>query len=230
MSYIRRAMRFRATMLMKRRVSSIISYFDMLIPDHGLIRCVYSNRAIVAPDVERSSHPTPLQVAAAAGRGIKTIVNLRGACINSSCLLSQKACEDYGIKLVRFKIVSRKLPTRKTIFAARDLFNSVEYPILMHCKSGADRVELMSALYLLVHAGLPVETARRRLSIRFGHVRRAKTGILDFFLESYQKANTEEKIDFLSWVKYRYDPVMLRKTFRSSRWADVLVTHLLRRE
>ena len=66
---------------------------------------------------------------------------------------------------------------------ARDLFNSIEKPALMHCKSGADRAGLMAALYVLIHCKKPVAEAMKQLSLRYLHVRQAKTGMLDSFLK-----------------------------------------------
>jgi len=57
------------------------------------------------------------------------------------------------VKGCRFRMVS-------------NLFGTLEYPILMHCKSGADRVGLMSALYLHTRHGVPISEARRQLSLR----------------------------------------------------------------
>ncbi len=38
---------------------------------------------------------------------------------------------------------------------ARALFDRIEYPALFHCKSGADRVGLMAALYLFFKEASP---------------------------------------------------------------------------
>ena len=119
------------------------------------------------------------------GRGIRTIVNLRGEVGTSTYAFEQQACEDAGLKLVDFRIRSRAAPDRAELLAARDLFANVEYPMLMHCKSGADRVGLMSALYLHVRHGVPIEQAKRQLSLRYGHIRQADTGVLDYFFERY---------------------------------------------
>src|SRR5690606_29636541 len=93
--------------------------------------------------------------------------------------------QDAGLKLVDFRVRSRAAPTREEVLAARDLFASVEYPMLMHCKSGADRVGLMSALYHHTRHGVPIPEARRQLSLRYGHIRQADTGVLDHFFEAY---------------------------------------------
>lgn len=206
------------------------AYFDMLIFDHGIFRLLYANRCAIDTGVERSNHPTPGQVKAAAQRGVKTIVNLRGANDFGSYILEQEACRKYRVELVDFRIFSRDLPRKETIFRARELFACVEYPILMHCKSGADRAGLMSVLYLLVHKQEPVERALAQLSLKYGHVRQAKTGILDFFFESYRDFDRRTPTPFLEWVDKYYDYETLRKEFRSNRWANALVDKVLGRE
>ena len=51
---------------------------------------------------------------------------------------------------------------------------------MMHCKSGADRAGLMAALYLLI-AKQPAREAVKQLTWKYGHVKQAKTGVLDAF-------------------------------------------------
>ena len=52
----------------------------------------------------------------------------------------------------------------------------LEYPVLVHCKSGADRAGLFAALFLILREGATVAEAREELSPRYGHFRHAKTG------------------------------------------------------
>ena len=54
--------------------------------------------------------------------------------------LERAACERHGIKLVNFQVRSRAAPSKQELRAIRELFDRVEYPMLMHCKSGADRI------------------------------------------------------------------------------------------
>ena len=56
--------------------------------------------------------------------------------------MQREACERHGLKLVEFVLRSREAPDRATVLAARDVFASIEYPAVMHCKSGADRAGL----------------------------------------------------------------------------------------
>ena len=55
--------------------------------------------------------------------------------------------------------------------------------MVMHCKSGADRAGLMSALYLILNQNVSVDKAKNQLSFKYLHLKHAKTGILDAFLK-----------------------------------------------
>src|SRR5262249_10127822 len=119
---------------------------------------------------------------------------------------------------------------RDEILGVRDLFNRVEYPILLHCKSGADRAGLMSVLYRLVKEGESVEEAKKELSLRYGHFRHADTGILDYFFERYIEYNKRHPIGFFDWVEKVYDPMELRHSFHANTWSKHFVNLALRRE
>ena len=123
-------------------LNKAIDYFDLFFVDHHFFRAVYANRHQIAPGVWRSAQPGPAQIASFARKGIKTIVNLRGERDCGSYRLEVEACQRNGIKLVNFQLRSRMVPTVEVIHEARALFNELEYPILLHCKSGADRAGL----------------------------------------------------------------------------------------
>lgn len=80
---------------------------------------------------------------------------------------------------------ARRAPTREELKTAIELFDRIEYPMLMHCKSGAERTGLMSILYLLLKEGVPLAEARRQLSARYGYFRHTTAGILDLLFEHY---------------------------------------------
>lgn len=206
------------------------AYLDMLFVDHGVFRTLWKSLHPLSPKMWRSNQPGPLQIAKLKRMGIKTIVNLRGARSSGTYALEAEAARKAGITLVNFGVGSREAPRAELIHAAKDLFDTIEYPALMHCKSGADRVGLMSVLYLVLHEGRPVEEALRQLSLRYGHIRQGKTGILDHFFEAYLISNANQKIAFLDWVDQAYDREACKASFMSTWWANVLVDKLLRRE
>jgi protein tyrosine/serine phosphatase len=203
----------------------------MWLVDHGFIRDIYWNAHRISARAWRSAQPSPRHLRRARDMGVRTIVNLRGRRDNcGSYVLERAACERLGLTLVNFPIRSRGALARETILAAADLFPTLEYPVLFHCKSGADRAGFMAVLYQFLHEGVPLDSATRQLSLRFGHVKQAKTGVIDHFFATYAKVSKETGIAFRDWVSTVYDPQALEAEFRENRLAKLLVDRILRRE
>ncbi len=205
-------------------------YVEMLLLDHLFVRVLFPNRHRLAADAWRAAQPLPYQLRHVKDMGVRTIVNLRGNAATTTARQEQAACQRLGLGYVDFRLRSRDAPTREELHGLRRLFETVEHPVLLHCKSGADRAGLASAIYLHVMEGVPIEEARRQLSLRFGHVRHADTGILDAFFERYLDHAAREPIPFFDWVDRHYDAAELKRSFRSSGWASRIVGNLLRRE
>lgn len=202
----------------------------MLLLDHLIVRLVFPNRHRLSSEAWRAAQPLPHQIRDLKRRGVRTVVNLRGATDTSTYAFEQTACREAGLALVDFAVRSRAAPTRAEVLAARDLFSSVQYPILLHCKSGADRAGLMSALYLHTRHGVPISQARRQLSLRFGHIRQADTGVLDEFFEAYLAHAAAHPIDFYDWVETVYDPKDVYERLHAKGWANRIVDKVFRRE
>jgi protein tyrosine/serine phosphatase len=227
---IRRRIEAAMPLWAQKAVGRSFEYFDLVFLDHHIFRFVYSNLHEVAPGVWRSSQPAPYQIRKYKRRGIKTIINLRGVRDCGSYRLEAAACQKQGIRLIDFTTHSRAAPPAELVRRAEEMFRDIEYPVLLHCKSGADRAGLMSALYLILHEKRPAEEAIGQLSLRYGHIKQADTGILDRFLETYIAANRLAPVAFSQWVATAYDREQLRQTFKTKTWANTLVNRLLRRE
>ena len=206
------------------------SWLDMLVIDHGLFRFVYLNKHRLSDTAWRSAQPAPHQIATAARRGIKTIINLRGERTCGSYWLEQAACARHGLALVNYQVRSRAAPSKEELRGARQLLATVEYPILLHCKSGADRAGLMSVLYQHLQHGVPIAKAKAELSLSYGHIRQSDTGILDAFFERYLSDTAAQPMAFYDWIEQVYDPNELKASFRAKGWANRLVNGILRRE
>lgn len=220
----------RAPALVRVRANKALDYFDLFFVDHHIFRAVYSNRHRIAPGVYRSAQPSPGQIAILARKGIKTIVNLRGERNCGSYRLQVEACRRHGIKLVNFPLQSRMVPPAQVIHEARKLFQELEYPILFHCKSGADRVGLMSAFFMYMKEGQPMEEAIKQLSLKFGHFRKSETGVLDYLFQRYLADSSADPMTFFEWIETRYDPAEIKRDFKSHGWANILVDRALQRE
>ena len=66
--------------------------------------------------------------------------------------------------------------------------------------------------------------------LRYGHIRQAKTGVIDFFYEQYLKAEAETGIGFREWIETVYDRDALNASFKANWAAKVLVDRILQRE
>ena len=69
-----------------------------------------------------------------------------------------------------------------------------------------------------------------QLSLKYLHVKQGKTGMIDFFFETYLAETKQSGKPFLDWVSEDYDPERVKATFLSDWWANVLVDRILRRE
>jgi protein tyrosine/serine phosphatase len=206
------------------------AWINMLLIDHGVFRLIYLNKHRVSEQVWRTAQPAPHQIEALAKEGVRTIVNLRGGREHGSWQLQKETCDRLGISLIEFVVRSRGAPDRKTLLNARDFFDSVEYPAVIHCKSGADRAGFMAALYLILHEGRSVDEAQSQLHVRYGHFRFSKTGILDAFFDLYRREGEAEGMSFLTWLETVYDAETLEREFRPGFWSNLLVDKIMRRE
>lgn len=206
------------------------TWLDMLFKDHQVLRLAYNGRHRLSDRMWRANQPAPFQLRQLRDKGIRTVINLRGARDCGSYVLEREACARLGLTLIDFPVNSRAAPKPEYLRGAVELFRTVDYPAVMHCKSGADRVGLMSTLYLFVHEGRPLDEAMGQLHWTYGHFRQSKTGIIDFFFETYRNYNAITPTPFMTWVDERYDAERLRIAFRAQWWWSLLVDRALRRE
>lgn len=206
------------------------AYRDLTWGDHGFLRLRFSNLHPIGGDMYRANQPSPKQIAKYADMGIKTIINLRGESPKGFYLLEKEACEQHGITLIDYRMYSRDVHTVEAIIGARDLFETIEYPALMHCKSGADRTGIMGVLYKHFHLDEPIEQALEQLRFRYLHVKHGKTGMLGFFFNEYLDYKKDNDISFIDWVENVYDPADVKARFME-QWSGNPVTEvILRRE
>ncbi|MCW5724792.1 MAG: dual specificity protein phosphatase family protein [Maricaulaceae bacterium] len=199
--------------------------------DHGLLRVHWTNMRPVGGQMWRSNQPSPARLEQLAQQGFKTILNLRGTQPGRSYYeLEREACARLGLEMIDMPWGSREAPYVERIESALEIFSRIEYPALMHCKSGADRAGIVSVIYLIAHESRPFEEAMTHLSLRYHHVKQGKTGMLDHFFDLYRQANAQRPIDFMDWVRTEYDRQACHDGFMASWWGSFITEKLLRRE
>lgn len=204
--------------------------------DHGIFReLFYANVHRICAQAYRAAQPAPWQLKRYQKRyGIRSVVSIRGSGWHEPHVrLETEACQALGLAFHSFHgFGSRELPSREALNQAKALFTQLDYPVLFHCKSGADRAGFMSVLFLHWHQGVPLQQALKQLRLfPFGHIRHANTGILDHFFDSflaYQQQHPD--CDLLTWINSVYDPDAVMHSFKPWYSLSWVVDKLLRRE
>ena len=207
------------------------SFVSSVLFDANLVREAFTNAHWLGPDLVRTNQPSPEQLSYWQRRGVRTVINLRGQRDEAYYWLEKDACARLGLTLIDAPLDSRDPPDRDRIDRARDLFRTIEYPALIHCKSGADRAGMMAVLYRHFHLGEPISAAMTELGKRTLHSREGLTGVLDYTLEKYVDEVEPTGVSFEDWVASdAYDPKAIRAGFKAGWWGKLVVDRLLKRE
>ncbi len=132
---------------------------------------------------------------------IKSIINLRGKNENEGWYIEEKAlCSEKNLECYDIPLTAQRLPTKEEVLRVLHILETAEYPVLVHCRRGADRSGFVSALYLYAIKKEELEDAIKQLSfLKFGHIRSE----LDCFFELFEKSGNG--MTFHEWVGVRYD-------------------------
>lgn len=208
----------------------MLAWVDSLFIDHAIFRLIWSNLAPVAPGVlYRCNHPTPARLRRLQRTlGIRSVINLRGKTQSGSDALSRDAADRLGLGFYDMALESRGAPQVDRVLRLHEIFQTIPAPAIVHCKSGADRAGIASALWVLLHGGTAA-AALAHLSWRYGHVKQARTGILDAFILRYQREGEGRK-SFLDWVREDYDEAALKRDFHANGLASFVNDWILAHE
>jgi protein tyrosine phosphatase (PTP) superfamily phosphohydrolase (DUF442 family) len=162
--------------------------------------------------VLRSAQPTARLAEWIRDYRLRSILNLRGGSLADPWYAAEvttaRAC---GVSFQDLPLSATRRPSRRELLALIDLLQGSPYPLLIHCKSGADRTGLATALYLMVVRGESPEQAERAFSLGFGHVPFGGPEHLHEPVREYAswlkvrgQPHTSDR--FLNWLKSEYGP------------------------
>jgi hypothetical protein len=169
------------------------------------------NLAVVDPDrVIRSAQPTSQLSRWIDEFHLRSVLNLRGGNKSDWWYKSEVAtAQAHAVAFYDLPLAATRRPTRRELLLVIDVLSRCSYPLLIHCKSGADRTGLVSALYLMIERNQSPETAENAFALRFGHIPFLGTEHLHEPLHEYAAwlkdrglAHSPER--FRSWVKTEY--------------------------
>lgn len=140
--------------------------------------------------------------------GLRTIVRLRGGAPGDPGYDAEAgAAAAAKVALVQIPMSARRYPSREQLLAIWDTFERAEYPMLIHCRAGADRTSLASALYVLQSTG-DLAAARAQIGLIYGHTGWG-TNRLDRVFDMYERWHG--RMDFRTWVETLYWPPGTRR-------------------
>jgi protein tyrosine phosphatase (PTP) superfamily phosphohydrolase (DUF442 family) len=122
---------------------------------------------------------------------IKSVLNLRGAHPGDGWYDGEMAAvHDLGIAHYDYPISAKRVVTRRQIAAILDIVRRAPKPLLVHCRSGADRSGLVAALYDYAVRGDSAAEADRQLSLAYGHFPylTSRSGAMDASFAAFVRA------------------------------------------
>ncbi len=129
---------------------------------------------------------------------IQTVINLRGANPGEDWYeQEQAACASAGVQLIDIPMSASELPTRAALLSLYDSLLAAEYPLLMHCKRGADRTGAAAAIWRMIVAGESKDVAEHELSPAYGHFSLFYPA-MDQLIEMFEPTR--------AWIEHEYDP------------------------
>ncbi|WP_315852060.1 tyrosine-protein phosphatase [Tautonia rosea] len=139
-----------------------------------------------------------------------SILNLRGGSYTDSWYAAEvEATEQAGIDFYDFPMKATRRPSRAELLTLIDLLDRCRYPLVIHCKSGADRTGLASALYRLMVLGESPDEALEEFSIFYSHIPLAGPERLHEPFKEYRdwlqaEGKTHEPPVFRDWVAQHF--------------------------
>jgi undecaprenyl-diphosphatase len=101
---------------------------------------------------------------------IKSVLNLRGAHAGQGWYDDEiAAAAELDLAHFDYRLSAKRLVTSQEIEEILGIMRKAPKPLLIHCKSGADRTGLVAALYRFSETGASAADADRELSLLYGH-------------------------------------------------------------
>lgn len=141
--------------------------------------------------------------------GVRSVVNLRGENDTAWYREEVSACRRAGVAHFDVRLSARELPEPGEALKLVGILRSAPRPILLHCKSGADRTGLAASLFLIECKGMDPDHARRLgLTPWHGHLPVGATAAMDRFLALYRDTARGASLD--DWLRDDYPALFAR--------------------
>lgn len=185
----------------------IITIIAFFISSRENIHAIRRHGNAKAPLVYRSAQLTPAKFKRfVKEKNIDVVLNLRGESKSKWYVNEAKAAKELDIQYYTYGFSAYRPPDRERFLKILDVLDKVKREkktLLIHCKAGADRTGLMSAVVQNYIYDMPVEAAKKdSLSFYYGHWVKPH-GVLELVLDRYKPY--EKQMSFREWIETKYD-------------------------
>ncbi|HEX3864477.1 MAG TPA: tyrosine-protein phosphatase [Stellaceae bacterium] len=137
----------------------------------GIVQYEDNFHAVAAGVLYRSAQPSESDLTMAARQfGVKSVLNLRGAHVGQSWYDEEvAAAAALGLTHYDYGLSAKRFVTTAQIDDILAIIRKAPKPLLIHCKSGADRTGLVAALYRYAEDHATPDQADQELSLAYGH-------------------------------------------------------------
>lgn len=118
---------------------------------------------------------------------VATVINLRGNSFPMDWYVDEsRATHRLNVSQEDICMSAGRFPSVHEIRYLLDVLDQSDYPILLHCRQGADRTGLICAMILLLQTDGDLRQARHQLSLRYGHIALGRPAYLDRLIDNYE--------------------------------------------
>lgn len=126
---------------------------------------------VVPGEVYRSAQPSAEHIRKWVEEyDIRTIVNLRSDVTSPVVVEEAALAKEIGLRYESVPLLNHSLPKPAALHSLIETIETVERPMLLHCRAGADRAGLASVVAAMAIGGRDYASARKHLSARYLHL------------------------------------------------------------
>ncbi len=162
-----------ARILLKTVFFVLFTAFLLCVWQSSIVRLSKNFYEVDPGKFYRSAQLSPTELEEVVKRyGIKTVISLRGAPENSYWVPGQKrVLEQNGVRFKWFGWTTDYFPDNDDLKGYLETLKTAEFPVLVHCRTGADRTGEATAMYAIDYMKMSNEEAiEKYLNFNYWHV------------------------------------------------------------
>lgn len=156
----------------KRAVLGVVASIAIIAASLGVLQLMGNFHRVVDGELYRSAQVTSDDLHDyVREHGIRSVINLRGANVGAEWYDNEvRTAKQLGLHHYDFRMSSSRQLKKDEALQLIAIMRDAPKPLLIHCRAGADRTGLASALYMAAIAKGTEWQAEKQLWLTYGHV------------------------------------------------------------